>query len=932
MARSKWAPTGLANVWGVGLRRAAGAAVLLPVLALGAPPPTASFTDGTAPGWSLTGGATVDPAHDRDGAGGALRIPPGASALWSLRDENGSGRVDLWIYDDLSRPANPKERRVGPRWGLVQADGRALVVGVIYAPYLSGDTTYAVSDSDGKTWFNVQYTAVRRERGWHKWSFDFAADRGLAIARDDKVLPVQRFDWNRTHIEGFSGVVLLGDAGPAEGQQTVWVDDVSVTLGGPVVVKPVPPPPPPPVVPAEDPEAETVVELLPALRGQHPRLLATTAELPALKQKAAGEGKVFLDKMLAYLDACRPQGTRAYLADATDAQRQGYWRAPTVALHYLLTGDADSLAKARGYLEEFVASEHWETGAEEDSGMAAANIAVGAGILYDTLFADLEPAFREKARQKLLLQARRLYYRGHLMKAGGSSSHYWQNDPHNNHRWHRDAGLAACVLAVAGDGPGDAWILAETRKELGFIASWLPADGSSHESPSYLVFGASHLVLALDLADRCLGTSFLEEPFFRNVPAFRIQTLAPGFRQPFAYGDAGGVGAYNDFLFRCVRQGGQRDLQAAVWAFHEQHWQTRDDGTRGENPAFNFGWLGLLWFDPALQGGSLDALPTSYRAADIGLAIVRDGWEAGGVAALLKCAPYGGHRLNDYRNAHGFRYINVAHDDPDVNQFQIYARGVMVACDDGYAYNKVTAAHNTILVNGRGQKGEGQHWTQPLRGRDQDMTGLAVMTAWKDAGEIVIAEGEGAGAYAGLDRYRRTLIWSKGCYVLLLDDVRGAPGNEITWLVQGPAAEVTNGAENVFRLGRENAAIEVQVAADQPLAGTIITSPADDRGKSMGLRQVRLSGRGRQVRFASVFDAWGRGGVRVALQATAADAATVTVRGAAGEDVWQWQAAPAAAPPAPSGLALRRADGTTLALGPADRALAPGRTPPAARP
>jgi len=900
-------------------------AVWLPAVVSGAGQ-TASFDDGNAPGWALAGGAAVDPARNHAGAGGALRLPPGGSATWSPRSENGSGRVDLWVYDDLSQPPNPKERRVGARWGLIQKDGRVLVVGVIYAPYLSGDTTYAVSDSDGKAWFNVQYTAVKRESDWHKWSFEFTPDRGLSIARDDKPLPPQRFDWNRTHLEGFTGVVLMGDAGTGAGQQTVWVDDVSVVLGGPVTVKPAPPPPPPEVVPAQDPPPEKVVALLPDRRGRHPRLLVTAEQLPALRQKAAGDGRVFYDKMLGYLGACRPQGARAYLTDATDAQRQGYWRAPTVALHYLLTGDADSLAKARGYLEEFVASEHWETGAEEDSGMAAANIAVGAGVLYDALFADLDPAFREKARQKLLLQARRQYYRGHLKKAGAASGHYWQNDPQNNHRWHRAAGLAACVLAVAGDGPGDAWILAETGKELEFIASWLPADGSSHESPSYLVFGASHLVLAMDMADRCLGTAFLQTPFCRSVPAFRVQTLAPGFRQPFAYGDAGGTGAYNDFLFRCVQVDRQRDLQAAVWAFHERQWQTREDGSRGENPAFNFGWLGLLWFDPALQGGDLAKLPTAYYAGDIGLAIVRDGWQPDDAAAMLKCAPYGGHRLNAFRRAHDFGYINVAHDDPDVNQFQIYARGAMVACDDGYADRKVTAAHNTILVNGKGQKGEGQHWTQPLRGRDQDMTKLAAMSAWKDAGDTVVAEGEGAGAYPTSAAYRRTLVWAKGRYVLLLDDIRGPRENDITWLVQGTTAEATNAAEGRFRLGSAERGVEFQIVGDCPLTGTVGDSPADDRGKPLGLRQVRVSTRGRQARLATVFDVWGRGGVRVDLRPGDGGTAVVSVRGAAGDEVWQWQAAPEAADPAPSNLSLRRADGTTFTLGPGDQAAIPGRT------
>jgi hypothetical protein len=211
------------------------------------------------------------------------------------------------------------------------------------------------------------------------------------------------------------------------------------------------------------------------------------------------------------------------------------------------------------------------------------------------------------------------------------------------------------------------------------------------------------------------------------------------------------------------------------------------------------------------------------------------------------------------------------------------------------------------------------------------MTALATLTTWKDAGDIVVAEGEGAGAYAELSRYRRTLIWSKGRYVLVLDDIRGAQENDITWLVQGPAAEAVDATAGRFRLRQADTAMDLQIVADQPLSGSVVDSPADDRGKPMGLRQIRAAARGRNLRLAAVFDVWGRGNLRVELTPAGDKAASVTVRGgAAAAGVWQWQAAPDADPPVPSTLTLRRADGSLCAVGPADQARLPGR-PGAAR-
>ncbi|MDH7571197.1 MAG: hypothetical protein QHJ73_16595, partial [Armatimonadota bacterium] len=202
-------------------------------------------------GWQLSGDARLDTAQDRAGGGGALRIGPGAKAIRRLRETDGAGTVEFWVYEDGSRPADPKARRVGPRWGLLQSDGRVLVAGVLYAPYLAGDASYAVSDSDQKDgWFKVQYLGLPRKTGWHRWTFQFDPEKGLSILYDGKDVntPRPRFDWNKTQLRGFCGVAFFGDQGAANAQ-TVWIDDLRVTLAGAVQALPTAPPPPPPVVP-----------------------------------------------------------------------------------------------------------------------------------------------------------------------------------------------------------------------------------------------------------------------------------------------------------------------------------------------------------------------------------------------------------------------------------------------------------------------------------------------------------------------------------------------------------------------------------------------------------------------------------------------------------------------------------------------------------
>ena len=545
-------------------------------------------------------------------------------------------------------------------------------------------------------------------------------------------------------------------------------------------------------VPPTDPNVPPgqVVPLLPGVDGEHPRLLFTPGQLTAIRQYALTPGNPFYQQLLGYLGSSRPPTDTTWLSNDTEAQRQGYWRLPTVALHYLITGSSTSFTRAKGFLDAFLAQPHWQTGVEQDSGMGAANIMLGAAIAYDCLYDNLTPAYRQQFHDKLLLQARDMYYLGHGQQ--NADSHYWQQDPQNNHRWHRDAGLALAVLAVAdGNDPADQWILKQTKDELDFLARWLPADGSTHEGPGYAVFGEDHLTLAFAAADRVLGTSYMSNPFFTNAANYRIATLTPGLKNVFNYGDAspGSLGYFNNYLFAATAVNHQADQQAALMRMYNQN-----------SGDFSYGWMSLVFIDPNLTGGSVNNLPKKQYFPDMGFGVVRDGWESNNVAMFFKCSPYGGAALNEYRNENGYHYINVAHDDPDAGGFQIYARGQMLARADGYSYTKLTSGQNTILVNGKGQKGEGSQWTQPLSGADRDMTKLASITWFEDRGETTILEGEAGGAYAGLSRFRRTTAFVQGKYILILDDIRAPLASNITWLVQSDAVDVLDGAHGKFAL------------------------------------------------------------------------------------------------------------------------------------
>lgn len=656
---------------------------------------------------------------------------------------------------------------------------------------------------------------------------------------------------------------------------------------------------PNPVVPYSDPVIATnlVPVLNESIRNIHPRLIVTSNSIPAVQALySSPDGTMFRSDFDSYLPSCYTVPTSsAFLTDATQAQVQGLWRIPTVALNYLLTGNTNSFNAVVAHMKWLMRFPSWDnTSGEMDCGMGAGNMLVGAALAFDWLYNDLDPEFREEFRAKLWYQARAMYYAGHLKGASGVG--YWTSDPQNNHRWHRDAGLALAVLAAYDGKPEKGWMLAKMLEELQFVASWLPEDGTSHESTSYLCFGGAHLTLALQASDGCLGTAFLQQDFFKKTPGFVLSGLTPQMPNILPYGDTGGeVANYTPYLWKAIAEHQLADEQAAMLSLYPTMVSWRN----------SFAWMSLVWYDASVSGGSITNLPDNSFWPDMGIAYTRTGWATNDAAAMFKCGPFGGYKLNDFRNANNYVYVNVAHDDPDANSFILFNDGELLAETDRYSYKKQSQNYNTILVNGIGQFAKGRtalpyQYSQPATG-STDMRTMGVVTAWLESNEVVAVEGEAAGSYlsgtvsnvyrSALSRFRRTFLWVENKYVLVLDDIRCPSAVDITWQMQGQNLTALNAPAGKYRLTKNSATCDFQVVADSAFSTTITNSLADNKNTLLGWKQLQAVKTGTTgIRFVSVYDLWGTGSMSVSLATVNSNQWTVAVTGNGINDTWNWQA------------------------------------------
>jgi hypothetical protein len=177
-------------------------------------------------------------------------------------------------------------------------------------------------------------------------------------------------------------------------------------------------------------------------------------------------------------------------------------------------------------------------------------------------------------------------------------------------------------------------------------------------------------------------------------------------------------------------------------------------------------WLGLLHYDPTVAAIPQSVLPTQHHFDNLGLVVSRSDWSGDENIVAFKSGPPMGHKDLAMPG-----YYGGGHQQPDANHFMVYANGEYLIRDDGYA-DKWTSNHNTLLVNGAGQIGEGTPFFQSAVAKDAGSVGH--VRAAESNSTFDYIRGEAAGTYpssAELSKYERHLIYIKPGVLVVVDDI-----------------------------------------------------------------------------------------------------------------------------------------------------------------
>ncbi|MBM4017041.1 MAG: DUF4962 domain-containing protein [Planctomycetes bacterium] len=499
------------------------------------------------------------------------------------------------------------------------------------------------------------------------------------------------------------------------------------------------------------------------VRGTRPRLYLTAESAARLREAIRGTHANLWEEVRGRADGYARRGPPAYILHDRSSGDEQLWQRevggamPTLAMAWLLTGDRKYLDASRAWALASCGYPTWGLGRIDGMDLAAGHQLFGLALVYDWCHADLGDDARRTIRDTFARRA------GAMFEAAATGKAWWHRSYLQNHLWVNITGLAAAGLAVFDEVAGaDRWVGLPLEKYRQTMASLGP-DGASHEGVGYWEYGAEYMLKFMHLARDRLGVNLYDSPWWRNTAAYALYLTLP--RE--AWTPRGSIVDIAD----CPRShwyGPDHILRRLAAEYRDPYaqWLAKEVDA-ADVAAAGAPWLNLVWYDPSVEAKPPAGLPTLRHFEDMGLVSARSGWSGRDALVVFKCGPFIGHEA-----AARFAYDpGGGHVHPDANHFVLFGGGEWLVRDDGYRAKR-TDQHNTLVVGGRGQLGEGSMWfrgSECLREKARPRIIGAVSGAALDS-----IAGDATEAYPpdlGLKRFVRHLVFLKPDVLLVLDDV-----------------------------------------------------------------------------------------------------------------------------------------------------------------
>ena len=209
-------------------------------------------------------------------------------------------------------------------------------------------------------------------------------------------------------------------------------------------------------------------------------------------------------------------------------------------------------------------------------------------------------------------------------------------------------------------------------------------------------------------------------------------------------------------------------------------------------------WMNVMYADVNLEPEKPGLDKTLHWFRDLDHILARTNWSGNEDMLSIKCGiPFGKNLMQLQKDGVYTGRADAGHAHPDANHITLYSNGEFLLRDDGYC-RKYAANHNTLLVNGQGQLGEGADWLLEWHYFEQNAEPFMKLAESNSAYDYIV--GNATEAYSkelNLDLFERNVLWLKEEKVLLVVDnikTSAIAELELHWFPQskniGPSGDV----------------------------------------------------------------------------------------------------------------------------------------------
>jgi hypothetical protein len=473
-----------------------------------------------------------------------------------------------------------------------------------------------------------------------------------------------------------------------------------------------------------------------------------------------------------------------------------------LSLIYLLTRQPHYLEEAKRWIFACVEYPHWGTDKDRDVDLSAAWILFGSALSYDWLKNALSEGEKTQLKDKIILQATRMYDYKVKTEGRGWSTNYWQN-----HNWINLTGLAAAGYALVDEYPqAQAWIDA-AKENFDIVFAGLPEDGSDFEGVVYWRYGAMWLFVYAHLLKEREGVNYFTScDFLKNTFYYRLYQSAPNLQEQINFGDCHDrFSGHSTAIYYKTAAEYQNGHAQKLGNLVRDEFLYREAAESKVKPGILPECLfEMIFFDPVVQETDFDDLPLTKYFDDLGLVVIRSSWEKDAIHFSFKSSHPGGKKqwqnLWKLKNEKGYDSFGLSHQHPDNNSFILVANDTYLAIDDGYNRTVKAADHNVVLVDGMGYQDENQNniWREYL----PDMVGEIEKFVEHDS--LVYVVGETARAYQkslGLKRFARHVLYTHKSHFIIFDELLSDQEHEYTWLLHSDVFPTGQSTHHFYQNG-----------------------------------------------------------------------------------------------------------------------------------